>query len=97
MTLTSLGADAVGLNCSLGPREMAPALEAVLQATRLPVVIQPNAGMPRLENGETVYDTRWMAGISPERAAPSSMSGSPALTTRRSAPSSCWAMAAPEA
>ena len=56
VTLTSLDADAVGLNCSLGPREMAPALEAVLQATRLPVVIQPNAGMPRLENGETVYD-----------------------------------------
>ena len=56
VTLASLGADAVGLNCSLGPREMAPALEAVLQATRLPVVIQPNAGMPRLENGETVYD-----------------------------------------
>ena len=60
VTLTSLGADAVGLNCSLGPREMTRPLEAMLRATHLPVVIQPNAGMPRLEGRETVY------GIDPE-------------------------------
>lgn len=56
VTLTALGADGVGLNCSVGPREMEGALKAMLGATHLPVVIQPNAGLPRLEGGRTVYD-----------------------------------------
>ena len=56
VTLTSLGADAVGLNCSMGPQELRPVLGELLRATHLPVMIQPNAGLPRLENGETVYD-----------------------------------------
>ena len=67
VTLTSLGADAVGVNCSAGPRELRPVLEEVLCHTHLPVMIQPNAGLPRLEDGETVYDVapeefaRWAA------------------------------------
>jgi len=56
VTLTSLGADAVGVNCSAGPRELRPVLEEVLCHTHLPVMIQPNAGLPRLEDSETVYD-----------------------------------------
>ena len=56
VTLTSLGADAVGLNCSMGPRELRPMLRQMLRATHLPVIIQPNAGLPRLVDGETVYD-----------------------------------------
>ena len=56
VTLTSLGADVVGINCSLGPAELAGALEAMLEATHLPVMIQPNAGLPRLVQGETVFD-----------------------------------------
>lgn len=56
VTLTSLGADVVGLNCSMGPQELRPVLGELLRATHLPVMIQPNAGLPRLENGETVYD-----------------------------------------
>ncbi len=56
VTLTGLGADCVGLNCSLGPREMKEPLEAILAATHLPVMIQPNAGLPRVVEGETVYD-----------------------------------------
>ena len=56
VTLTSLGADGVGLNCSVGPRELGPALEKLLGATHLPVVVQPNAGLPRLVDGETVFD-----------------------------------------
>ena len=56
VTLTSLGADVVGINCSLGPAELAGALEAMLAVTDRPVMIQPNAGLPRLEGGETVFD-----------------------------------------
>ena len=56
VTLTSLGADVVGINCSLGPKELRPALRKMIAATHLPVMIQPNAGLPRLENGRTVFD-----------------------------------------
>ncbi|MDE7262278.1 MAG: homocysteine S-methyltransferase family protein, partial [Oscillospiraceae bacterium] len=56
VTLTALGADAVGVNCSAGPRELRPVLREILRSTHLPVMIQPNAGLPRLVDGETVYD-----------------------------------------
>lgn len=56
VTLTSLGADVIGINCSAGPRELRPVLQEFLRHTHLPVMIQPNAGLPRLEDGETVYD-----------------------------------------
>lgn len=67
VTLTSLGADVIGINCSAGPRELRPVLQEFLRHTHLPVMIQPNAGLPRLEDGETVYDVapeefaRWAA------------------------------------
>ena len=56
VTLTALGADVVGVNCSAGPRELRPVLQEILRNTHLPVMIQPNAGLPRLVDGETVYD-----------------------------------------
>ena len=56
VTLTSLGADVVGINCSLGPKELREPLQKMIAATHLPVMIQPNAGLPRLENGQTVFD-----------------------------------------
>ncbi len=56
VTLTSLGAAAVGVNCSAGPKELRPVLREILRNTHLPVMIQPNAGLPRLVDGETVYD-----------------------------------------
>lgn len=56
VTLTSLGADVIGINCSAGPRELRPVLQEFLRHTHLPVMIQPNAGLPRLEDGGTVYD-----------------------------------------
>ena len=56
ITLTSLGADAVGVNCSAGPGELRPVLQSILANTHLPVMIQPNAGLPRLEDGASVYD-----------------------------------------
>ena len=54
--LEGLGADAVGLNCGLGPLQMqAPALE-MLRWASIPVMVKPNAGMPRLQDGTTCYD-----------------------------------------
>ncbi len=46
MTLAGLGADAIGINCSLGPRELRPAVEKLCSCTDLPVIIKPNAGLP---------------------------------------------------
>ena len=45
-TLTGLGADAVGLNCSLGPDRLAPLLRELCENTDLPVIAKPNAGLP---------------------------------------------------
>lgn len=54
--LEGLGVDALGVNCSLGPKELAPVVERLLAATELPVVVQPNRGLPKLEAGRTTYD-----------------------------------------
>lgn len=54
--LESLGVDAIGANCSLGPKQMVPVVERLLNSTSLPVIIKPNAGLPKSENGKTVYD-----------------------------------------
>lgn len=53
--LEGLKVDALGINCSLGPNEMAPIIENILESTSFPVMIQPNAGLPLLEDGQTVY------------------------------------------
>lgn len=55
-TLSSLGANAVCVNCSLGPRELLPIVRELVSAARCPVAVRPNAGMPRFEGGATVYD-----------------------------------------
>ena len=55
VTLSSLGAAAVGMNCSLGPEELLPTVRTFLQYASVPVFVQPNAGLPVIENGETVY------------------------------------------
>ncbi len=46
-----LGADAVGVNCSLGPNELMPIVEEICNNTRLPVIVMPNAGLPDPETG----------------------------------------------
>ena len=51
-----LGADAFGMNCSLGPEQMAPFVPRLTTAASIPVIVNPNAGLPRSENGNTVYD-----------------------------------------
>lgn len=57
ITLSSLGADAVGVNCSLGPDELLPVVADIAKYSTAPVIVQPNAGLPVVENGETVYKT----------------------------------------
>jgi len=52
MTLEGLGADAVGINCSLGPAEIYPLMQQLAQSTALPVFAQPNAGLPDPRTGE---------------------------------------------
>lgn len=54
--LEGLRVDALGLNCGLGPSDMAPFAGELLQYASVPVLVQPNAGLPRSENGRTVYD-----------------------------------------
>ncbi|MDX9801282.1 MAG: homocysteine S-methyltransferase family protein [Spirochaetia bacterium] len=55
VTLQSLGADAAGCNCSSGPQEMLSLVKRLKEITRVPIVAKPNAGMPRIENGKTVF------------------------------------------
>ena len=54
--LEGLGADAIGVNCSLGPRALRGVVEEYLKYASVPIILKPNAGLPRLENGNTVYD-----------------------------------------
>ncbi|MBQ5332459.1 MAG: homocysteine S-methyltransferase family protein [Oscillospiraceae bacterium] len=46
LTLEGLGADAIGVNCSLGPKELLPVVEEICRWTTLPVAVKPNAGLP---------------------------------------------------
>ena len=54
-TLDALGADAMGVNCSLGPAEVAPLLSRMIAQTARPVAVQANAGLPSVVDGRTVY------------------------------------------
>lgn len=54
--LEGMGADAVGTNCSLGPKELRPVMEEFLSVASIPVIFKPNAGLPKVVDGATVYD-----------------------------------------
>ena len=54
--LEGMGADAIGVNCSLGPDALMPVIDEYLKYSSLPVIVKPNAGLPRLDNGRTAYD-----------------------------------------
>jgi len=56
ITLQSLGADAVGCNCSTGPAQMIDIIRIMKPYARVPLIAKPNAGIPRLINGKTVFD-----------------------------------------
>lgn len=55
-TLEGLGADALGVNCSLGPKELEDVITRILKVSNTPVIIQPNRGLPKIKNGKTYYD-----------------------------------------
>lgn len=64
----SLRVDAVGVNCSCGPDKLAPIVEKLLESTALPIFMQPNAGLPRLEGEKTVFDLApapFLEGVAP--------------------------------
>ena len=54
-TMLNLGVDAIGMNCGAGPEEMAPLMERLLASCPGPVFVEPNAGLPELVNGRTVF------------------------------------------
>lgn len=54
--MQSMGADAFGLNCSVGPKELVPQIRRLSGLARVPLIAKPNAGLPRFINGENVYD-----------------------------------------
>ena len=54
--LEGLGVDAIGVNCSFGPKKLAPVIEEYLKYSSIPVLLEPNAGLPKVVDGKTVYD-----------------------------------------
>ncbi|NLV86725.1 MAG: dihydropteroate synthase [Clostridiales bacterium] len=54
--LEGLGVDVIGLNCSVGPDKMLDILPRFTACASVPILVKPNAGLPRSENGQTVYD-----------------------------------------
>ncbi len=58
--LEGMGADAIGANCSLGPRQLSHVIDELLEYATVPVMLMPNAGLPEIKDGKTVYN------VSPE-------------------------------
>lgn len=54
--LEGMGADAIGVNCSLGPKALEGVVEEYLKYSSTPIILKPNAGLPKAVNGKTVYD-----------------------------------------
>lgn len=57
VVLQDLGVDAIGINCSTGPQDMIIPVQKMAEYATIPVFAKPNAGLPKLENGKTVFDT----------------------------------------
>lgn len=56
--LEGMGADAIGVNCSLGPKHLMPIVNEYLNVSSLPVIVKANAGLPENKDGKTVYNVR---------------------------------------
>ena len=56
LTMQGLGADAIGINCSLGPKQIYTLAQTLASWTTLPIIIKPNAGLPTVVDGHTSYD-----------------------------------------
>ena len=55
LVLAALGVDALGVNCSAGPADLQPVVEQMLRVAPCPVIVQANAGLPQVVDGQTVY------------------------------------------
>lgn len=66
ITLTALGVDAVGINCSLGPAEILPMAAEMRRYTHLPMIVKPNAGLPNLTTGQYDVEPEEFAGLMEE-------------------------------
>ena len=66
--MEGLGVDVIGVNCSTGPEEMLDVVRRLGEATHLPICVEPNAGLPVLEKGETLYkaSAEEMAKLAPK-------------------------------
>ena len=54
--LEGLRVDVIGVNCSLGPEQMKPVVKRLCEAASVPVLVKPNAGLPKVVDGKTVFD-----------------------------------------
>ena len=54
--MEGLGVDCVGINCGLGPEQIGDMMEHLAEISSIPIMAQPNAGLPQIENGKTVYN-----------------------------------------
>lgn len=54
--MEGLGVDCVGINCGLGPEQIGDMMERLAEISSIPIMAQPNAGLPQIENGKTVYN-----------------------------------------
>ncbi len=67
--LEGLRVDGLGVNCGLGPEQMLPIVRRLTEVASVPIIVNPNAGLPRTENGKTLYDvgpeefSSWMEQI----------------------------------
>ena len=67
--LEGLRVDGLGVNCGMGPEQMIPIVKRMTETASVPILVNPNAGLPRTENGKTVYDVdpetfaQWMKKI----------------------------------
>ncbi len=58
ITMEALGVDAFGINCSCGPDALVPIVKEMAAYARIPLIVKPNAGLPVLVDGKTVFDMR---------------------------------------
>ena len=54
--IEGMGADALGANCSLGPKQLKGVMDELLRNSSIPVIMKPNAGLPKAVDGKTVFD-----------------------------------------
>ncbi|EJO5348646.1 homocysteine S-methyltransferase family protein, partial [Clostridium botulinum] len=58
LTLDGLGVDALGVNCSLGPNELEDIVDEIIKYSSIPIMVQPNAGIPTVKEGKTIYNIK---------------------------------------